>query len=173
VRWKRATGGISTRRSATQRRSLTSKLRGVHWAADGCAPDLLGAGLGDRLFGQAARARHGGVRAVGLIRVAAGLQQEREWRGRERLPPGSETPPLSETWLPPEKESLVFVSAIVLGPLGAWQVPRRYRSRPTTFVPSQFWPDAVRTAVVDALAEALVQDVLTPPLEPGLGETST
>ena len=42
-------------------------------------------------------------------------------------------------------------SAIVLGPLGAWQVPARYRSHPVTFVPSQFWPDAVRTAVVDAL----------------------
>ena len=61
-------------------------------------------------------------------------------------------------------------SAIVLGPLGAWQVPARYTSRPVMFVPSQFWPDAVRTAVVDALAEALVRDVMTPPCEPGPGE---
>jgi site-specific DNA recombinase len=43
----------------------------------------------------------------------------------------------------------VYVSAIVLGPLGAWQVPARYRARPVTFVSSQYWPDAVRTAVVD------------------------
>ncbi|MDO8478312.1 MAG: hypothetical protein Q7W02_19360 [Candidatus Rokubacteria bacterium] len=69
--------------------------------------------------------------------------------------------------------SLVCASAIVLGPLGAWQVPARYRSRPVTFVPSQFWPDAVRTAVVDALAEALVRDVVTPPCEPGPEEMST
>ena len=67
----------------------------------------------------------------------------------------------------------VFGSAIVLGPLGAWQVPARYRSRPVTFVPSEFWPDDVRTAVVDALAEALVQDVVTPPCEPGPEEMST
>ncbi len=69
--------------------------------------------------------------------------------------------------------SCVIGSAIVLGPLGAWQVPARYRARPVTFVPSQFWPNAVRTAVVDALAAALVQDVLTPPCEPGHGETLT
>jgi hypothetical protein len=69
--------------------------------------------------------------------------------------------------------SLVCVSAIVLGPLGAWQVPARYKSRPVTFVPSQFWPDAVRTAVVDALAAALVGDVGTPPGEPGPEEMST
>jgi len=69
--------------------------------------------------------------------------------------------------------SLVCVSGIVLGPLGAWQVPARYRARPVTFVPSQFWPDAVRTAVVDALAAALVQDVLTPPSESGPEEMST
>jgi hypothetical protein len=67
----------------------------------------------------------------------------------------------------------VTVSAIVLGPLGAWQVPARYRARRVTFVPSQFWPDAVRTAVVDALAAALVQDVLTPPCAPGPEEMST
>src|SRR6266436_2369752 len=60
-------------------------------------------------------------------------------------------------------------SAIVLGPLGAWQVPARYTSRPVTFVPSQFWPDAVRAAVVDALAEALVRDVMTPPCESAPG----
>ena len=64
-------------------------------------------------------------------------------------------------------------SAIVLGPLGAWRVPGRYTSRPVTFVPSQFWPDAVRTAVVDALADALVRDVMTPPCEPRPGEMST
>ncbi len=69
--------------------------------------------------------------------------------------------------------SYVVGSAIVLGPLGAWQVPARYRARPVTFVPSQFWPDAVRTAVVDALAEALVRDVMTPLCEPGPGEMST
>ncbi len=67
----------------------------------------------------------------------------------------------------------VCVSAIVLGPLGAWQVPARYRARPVTFVPSQFWPDAVRTAVVDALAAALVRDVLTPPCAPGPEEMPT
>jgi hypothetical protein len=67
----------------------------------------------------------------------------------------------------------VVGSAIVLGPLGAWQVPARYRARPVTFVPSQFWPDAVRTAVVDALAEAFVRDVVTPPCAPGPAERST
>ncbi len=65
------------------------------------------------------------------------------------------------------------VSAIVLGPLGAWQVPARYRARPVTFVSSEFWPDAVRTAVVDALAAALVRDVVTPPRESGPEEMST
>jgi hypothetical protein len=69
--------------------------------------------------------------------------------------------------------SYVFGSAIILGSLGAWQVPARYRARPVTFVPSQFWPDAVRTAVVEALAEALVQDMVTPPCEPGPEEMST
>ena len=69
--------------------------------------------------------------------------------------------------------SLVCVSAIVLGPLGAWQVPARYRARPVTFVPSEFWPDAVRTAVVDALAAALVRDMMTPPSEPGPEGRST
>jgi hypothetical protein len=69
--------------------------------------------------------------------------------------------------------SLVCVSATVLGPLGAWQVPARYRARPVTFVPSQFWPDAVRTAVVDALAAALVRDVVTPPCAPGPEEMPT
>jgi len=67
----------------------------------------------------------------------------------------------------------VCVSAIVLGPLGAWQVPARYTSRPVTCVPSEFWPDAVRTAVVDALAAALVRDVVTPPCAPGPEEIST
>ena len=67
----------------------------------------------------------------------------------------------------------VFGAAIVLGPLGAWQVPARYRSRSVTFVPSQFWPDAVRAGVVDALAAALVQDVAPPPREPGPKEIST
>ena len=67
----------------------------------------------------------------------------------------------------------VFSSAIVLGPLGAWQLPARYRSRSVTFVPSQFWPDAVRTAVVDALAAALVRDVVTPPGEPSPEDMST
>ena len=69
--------------------------------------------------------------------------------------------------------SLVCVSGIVLGPLGAWQVPARYRARPVTFVPSQFWPDAVRTAVVDALATALIRDVVTPRCAPRAEEIST
>jgi hypothetical protein len=68
---------------------------------------------------------------------------------------------------------LCLRSAIVLGALGAWQVPARYRARPVTFVPSEFWPDAVRTAVVDALAAALVRDVVTPPCAPGPAEIST
>ena len=75
--------------------------------------------------------------------------------------------------IPSIYRSYVVGSAIVLGPLGAWQVPARYRTRPVTFVPSQFWPDAVRIAVVAALAEALVRDVVTPPCEPGPGEMST
>lgn len=69
--------------------------------------------------------------------------------------------------------SCVVGSAIVLGPLGAWEVPARYKSRPVTFVPSEFWPDAVRTAVVDALAAALVRDVMTPPSESGPEGRST
>jgi len=67
----------------------------------------------------------------------------------------------------------VVGSAIVLGPLGAWQVPAWYRASLVTCVPSEFWPDAVRTAVVDALAAALVRDVVTPPCAPGPGETAT
>jgi hypothetical protein len=67
----------------------------------------------------------------------------------------------------------VVGSAIVLGPLGAWQLPARYRARPVTFVSSQYWPDAVRTAVVDALAAALVRDVVMPPCAPGSEEMST
>ena len=67
----------------------------------------------------------------------------------------------------------VYVSAIVLGPLGAWQVPALYRARPVTFVSSQYWPDAVRTAVVDALATALIRDVVTPRCAPGAEEIST
>ena len=61
-------------------------------------------------------------------------------------------------------------SAIVLGPLGAWQVPARYMAPSVTFVPSEFWPATVRIAVVDALAEALVRDVVTPPCEPDSGD---
>ena len=62
--------------------------------------------------------------------------------------------------------SYVVGSAIILGPLGAWQLPARYTSRSTTFVPSAFWPAAVRSAVVDALADALVRDTTMPPCEP-------
>jgi hypothetical protein len=68
--------------------------------------------------------------------------------------------------------SCVCASAIVLGPLGAWQVLAWYRASLVTFVPSEFWPDAVRTAVVDALAAALVRDVVTPPCAPGPEEMS-
>ena len=64
-------------------------------------------------------------------------------------------------------------SAIILGPLGAWQLPARYASRSTAFVPSAFWPAAVRSAVVDALADALVRDVMMPPREPSPEERST
>jgi len=37
----------------------------------------------------------------------------------------------------------------------------RHGSRRPRFVPSQFWPEAVRTAVIDALATALVRDMRT------------
>src|SRR3989442_3889663 len=57
-------------------------------------------------------------------------------------------------------------SAIILGPLGAWQLPARYTARSTAFVPAAFWPAAVRSAVVDALADALVRDATMPPCEP-------
>jgi hypothetical protein len=40
-------------------------------------------------------------------------------------------------------------------------------------VPSQVWPEAVRTVVIDALAEALVRDMRTSAGEPGPEETST
>jgi hypothetical protein len=69
--------------------------------------------------------------------------------------------------------SYVIGSAIMLGPLGAWQIPARYTSRSAAYVPSAFWPAAVRSAVVDALAEALVRDVTPPPSEPGPEEGST
>ena len=69
--------------------------------------------------------------------------------------------------------SYVFGSAIILGPLGAWQLPARYTSRSTVFVPSAFWPTAVRAAVVDALADALVRDAMMPPREPSPEERST
>jgi len=75
--------------------------------------------------------------------------------------------------LPSIYGSCVSGSAIVLGPLGPWQVPAWYSASLVTFVPSEFWPDAVRTAVVDALAAALVRDVVTPPCEPGSEEIST
>ena len=67
----------------------------------------------------------------------------------------------------------VVESAIILGPLGAWQIPARYASRSLTFVPSAFWPAAVRSAVVDALADALVRDATIPPCEPSPEERST
>jgi hypothetical protein len=67
----------------------------------------------------------------------------------------------------------VVDSAIVLGPPGVWQIPARYASRSLTFVPSAFWPAAVRSAVVDALADALVRDATMPPCEPSPEERST
>jgi len=66
----------------------------------------------------------------------------------------------------------VGVSAILLGPLGAWQVPARYGAPPVTCVPSHYWPEAVRSAVVDALAAALARDVGTPSGAPGPEERS-
>jgi hypothetical protein len=48
----------------------------------------------------------------------------------------------------------------------------RHGSRRPRFVPSQVWPEAVRTAVIDALSEALVRDMLTPTGEPGLENIS-
>ncbi len=56
---------------------------------------------------------------------------------------------------------LVFVPAIFLGPVAAWRNMVRHGSRRPRFVPSQFWPEAVRTAVIDALATALVRDMRT------------
>src|SRR6266700_671830 len=69
--------------------------------------------------------------------------------------------------------SYVVGSAIILGSLGAWQLPARYASRSTAFVPSAFWPAAVRLAVVDALADALVREATMPPCEPSPEERST
>ena len=69
--------------------------------------------------------------------------------------------------------SYVVSSAIILGPLGVWQLPARYASRSTAFVPSAFWPAAVRSAVVDALADALVRDATMPPCESSPEERST
>jgi len=69
--------------------------------------------------------------------------------------------------------SYVVGSAIILGPLGAWQLPARYASRSTAFVPSAFWPVAVRAAVVDALADALVRDATILPCEPSSEERLT
>jgi hypothetical protein len=70
-------------------------------------------------------------------------------------------------------QTCVVDSAIVLGPLGAWQIPAWYASRSLTFVPSAFWPAAVRSAVVDALADALVRDATMPPCEPSPEKRST
>ncbi len=69
--------------------------------------------------------------------------------------------------------SYIVGSAIILGPLGAWQLPARYTARSTAFVPSAFWPAAVRSAVVDAIADALVRDATMPPCEPSPEERST
>jgi hypothetical protein len=68
---------------------------------------------------------------------------------------------------------LVFVPAIFLGPVATWRDMVRYGSRRPHVVPSQVWPEAVRTAVIDALAEALVQDMRTPADEPGPEDIST
>ena len=65
-----------------------------------------------------------------------------------------------------------FVPAIFLGPVATWRDMVRYRSRRPSFVPSQFWPEAVRTAVIDALAKALVRDMRTSAGEPRTEDTS-
>jgi hypothetical protein len=68
---------------------------------------------------------------------------------------------------------IVFVPAIFLGPVAAWRDMVRHGSRRPSVVPSQIWPEAVRTAVIDALAEALVRDMRTPIGEPGPEDIST
>jgi hypothetical protein len=66
-----------------------------------------------------------------------------------------------------------FVPAIFLAPVATWREIVRHGSRRPSFVPSQVWPETVRTAVINALAEALVRDMRTPAGESGPEETST
>ena len=60
-----------------------------------------------------------------------------------------------------------FIPAIFLVLVAKWRDMVRLGSRRPRFVPSQVWPEAVRTAVIEALSEALVRDMLTPASEPG------
>jgi hypothetical protein len=66
-----------------------------------------------------------------------------------------------------------FVPAIFLAPVATWRDMVRHGSRRPSFVPLQVWPEAVRTVVIDALAEVLVRDMRTSAGEPGPEETST
>ena len=66
-----------------------------------------------------------------------------------------------------------FVPVIFLAPVATWRDMVRHGSRRPSFVPSQVWPEAVRTEVIDALAVALVRDMLTPAGEPSPEETTT
>jgi hypothetical protein len=67
---------------------------------------------------------------------------------------------------------LVFVPAIFLGPVATWRDMVRHGSRRPSVVPSHVWPAAVRTAVIDALATALVRDMRTSAGEPRTEDTS-
>ena len=67
---------------------------------------------------------------------------------------------------------IVFVPAIFLGPVAAWRDMVRHESRRPSVVLSQLWPQGVRTAVIDALATALVRDMRTSAGEPRTEDTS-
>ena len=75
-------------------------------------------------------------------------------------------------WVPSIYGHVDFIPAIFLAPVATWREMVRHGSRRPSFVPSQVWPEAVRTAVIDALSEALIRAMLTPAGEPGLENTS-
>ena len=54
---------------------------------------------------------------------------------------------------------LDFIPAMFLGSVETWRAIVRLESRRPSFVPSPHWPEPVRAAVIDALAEALLREL--------------
>ena len=62
---------------------------------------------------------------------------------------------------------LDFIPAMFLGSVETWREIVWLESRRPRFVPSPHWPEPVRAAVIDALAEALLRERRTRADAPG------